>query len=70
MRCTRELLCGRTYVVGELAPSGFGLWRKGLWFPARTYPNTVDGWFAAVDEFHELGEKDRGQRSRGLRRSG
>ena len=60
--CTRELLRGTDYIVGEIllaGTPGFGLWRIGAPFAVRAYPNQLDGWYAVVDDFHALGQMDK-----------
>ena len=58
LRGCRKLLCrGRRYTIGETHPCGSGLWENGGILPVATYPESLNGWYAAVDDFLRLGDK-------------
>jgi hypothetical protein len=53
----RVLCFGRHYVIGEVRPSGFGLWAKNGILPIATYPESLDGWNLVVEHFLRLGDR-------------
>lgn len=54
--CVRVLIRGAEYAICEATPFGFTLCRIDEPEPLQAYPGHLGGWFAAVNDFHALGD--------------